>query len=101
MMQEVYVLGVGMHRFNNDYLDIEMMADVAASAALVDASASFGEIGILYNGYVGGRLGIGVDVAKELGMTGIPVIHVENASATGATAFGEAVQIGRGSCRER
>jgi acetyl-CoA acetyltransferase len=91
MMQDVYVLGVGMHRFNNDYLDIEMMADVAASAALVDASASFGEIGILYNGYVGGRLGIGVDVAKELGMTGIPVIHVENASATGATAFGEAV----------
>jgi acetyl-CoA acetyltransferase len=30
-------------------------------------------------------------VAKELGMTGIPVIHVENASATGSAAFGEAV----------
>jgi acetyl-CoA acetyltransferase len=91
MNRDVYVLGVGMHRFNNEGLDIALMADVAGVAALADASIAFDQIGAVYNGYVGGRLGIGVDVVKEFGMTGIPVTHVENASATGSTAFGEAV----------
>ncbi len=36
-------------------------------------------------------MGAGVHIAKEFGLTGLAVTHVENASATGSCAFGEAV----------
>lgn len=91
LARDVYVIGVGMHRFNNDRLDPTMMADVAGMRALEDAGIDFDAVGALYNGYLGGGMASGVRVAKELGLTGIPVTHVENASATGSCAFGEAV----------
>lgn len=87
----VYVIGVGMHPFNNDGLPSASMADVAGMTALADAGIEFREVGALYNGYLGGGVTSGVTIAKEFGLTGIPVTHVENASATGSCAFGEAV----------
>ena len=89
--RDVYVVGVGMHRFNNETLDPGVMADVAGMAALADAGIDFTDVGALYNGYLGGGMASGVRFAKEFGLTGIPVTHVENASATGSCAFGEAV----------
>lgn len=91
MAQKVFVLGVGMHRFNNEGLSSSSMADVAGMAALEDAGLNFSEVGALYNGYLGGEITAGVHIAKQFGLTGIPVTHVENASATGSCAFGEAV----------
>jgi len=91
LSRDVYVIGVGMHRFNNERLDPTAMADVAGMRALEDAGIDFDDVGALYNGYLGGGMASGVRVAKEFGMTGIPVTHVENASATGSCAFGEAV----------
>lgn len=89
--RDVYVVGVGMHPFNNDGVPVADMADVAGTSALHDAGLDFPEVGALYNGYIGAGLTTGVHVAKEFGLTGIPVTHVENASATGSCAFGEAV----------
>ena len=91
LSRPVYVIGVGMHPFNNQRLSSESMADVAGMAALGDAGIAFAEVGALYNGYLGGGVTSGVAIAKEFGLTGIPVTHVENASATGSCAFGEAV----------
>lgn len=91
LARDVYVIGVGMHAFNNKGIPAALMADVAGINALDDAGVEFPEIGALYNGYLGGGMGAGVHIAKEFGLTGIPVTHVENASATGSCAFGEAV----------
>lgn len=91
MLRDAYVVGIGMHPFNNDGVDIASMAYEAGIAALDDAGLDFPEVGALYNGYLSPALTIGVRVAKEFGLTGVPVTHVENASATGSCAFGEAV----------
>jgi len=89
--RRVYVIGVGMHPFTNQPPAVSDMAYEAGIAALDDAGIDFPEVGALYNGYIGGGITTGVHVAKELGLTGLPVTHVENASATGSCAFGEAV----------
>lgn len=91
LARDVYVIGVGMHAFNNNAVPAALMADVAGVNALDDAGIEFPEVGALFNGHLGGSIGAGVHVAKEFGLTGIPVTHVENASATGSCAFGEAV----------
>jgi acetyl-CoA acetyltransferase len=91
MARRVFVVGVGMHPFGNEGIPATDMGYVAGIAALDDAGIDFPEVGALYNGYIGGGMMTGVHLAKDLGLTGLPVTHVENASATGSSAFGEAV----------
>jgi acetyl-CoA acetyltransferase len=91
LSRRVFVVGVGMHPFGNEGIPATDMGYVAGIAALDDAGIDFPEVGALYNGYIGGGITAGVHLAKELGLTGLPVTHVENASATGSSAFGEAV----------
>ncbi len=91
MNREVYVIGVGMHPFTKGYVPLRDMYFTAGVDALEDAGLKFRDIGCLYNGYIGGGMMEGVGYAKDLGMTGLPVVHVENASATGSSAFREAV----------
>ena len=88
---DVAVLGVGMVRFglypdrsNNE------LAREAGLAALADAGLSFREVGEAYAGYIFGTAMTGVRAMKEFGLTGLPVTHVENASATGLVAFRDA-----------
>lgn len=90
MNRDVYVIGVGMHPFMKDCPSSRDMAFTAGRAALVDAGISFSDVGYLYNGYMGGAMLEGVTIAKDFGLTGVPVVHVENASATGSSAFREA-----------
>lgn len=91
MDRDVYVIGVGMHRFGKHDVSRRDMHYVASLAALEDAGLSFRDVGTLYSGYIGGSMLDGVTYAKDLGLTGLPVIHIENASATGSSAFREAV----------
>lgn len=91
MNRDVYVIGVGMHRFTKEYVPIRDMYFTAGVEALKDAGIDFRDVGYLYNGYIGGGMMEGTGYAKDLGLTGIPVVHVENASATGSSAFREAV----------
>ncbi len=90
MLEDVYVAGVGMHPFGKHGKSNKEMAYVAGKAALKDAGIKFRDVGALYNGYIMGDMTEGVAIAKDLGLTGVPVVHVENASATGSTAFREA-----------
>lgn len=78
LARDVYVIGVGMHAFNNNGVAAALMADVAGVNALDDAGIEFPEVGALFNGHLGGGMGAGVHIAKEFGLTGIPVTHVEN-----------------------
>jgi acetyl-CoA acetyltransferase len=99
MDRDVYVIGVGMHPFGKHGASARDMAFTAGVAAMENAGISFKDIGYLYNGYIADRLFAGVSYAKDLGLTGVPVVHVENASATGSSAFREAVlAVGGGTC---
>jgi len=90
-MKDVAVLGVGMYRFGTWYdVSNATMGREAGMAALRDAGLSFRDVQAAYVGHIFAPVMTGVRVMKEFGLTGIPVQHVENASATGSAAFREA-----------
>lgn len=89
--RDVYVVGVGMHPFNNRDTKMRDLAFVSASAALKDAGLRFFDMDAVYTGYLTGQVMDGLTYAKDLGLSGAPITHVENASATGSTAFREAI----------
>jgi len=89
--RDVYVVAVGMHRFGGDAAPLGQRAIAAAHAAMADGPVDYKSVEKLYLGTVLSQPMFGVDVVKDLGLTGIPVVRVENASATGAAAFHEAV----------
>jgi acetyl-CoA acyltransferase len=91
-MRNVYILGTGMLKFGRypDKTVPELGAD-SALIALKDAGVSMKDVemfacGNLYqsNAMVGQR------ILQQIGQTGIPVVNVSNACATGSTAFREA-----------
>jgi acetyl-CoA acetyltransferase len=90
-MKDVAVLGVGMHPFG---LWAEKsssdMALVAGLAALHDAGLAFKDVQAAYVGHIFASPMAGVRAMKEFGLTGLPIQRIENASATGSTAFREA-----------
>ncbi len=100
MTDTVWILGIHMTRFgkhpDEDTLDL---AAEAAMGAISDADVSIRDVGVLAAGNVMGRGGIGQQLQKQIGQTGIPVYNVENACATGATALRTAVMaIKAGEC---
>ena len=84
------VAGVGMVRFGK-YPErrVADLAREAGLAALHDAGMTLADVDEAFVGYVQPAM-LGVQAIKELGLTGLPVTHVENASATGLVAFREA-----------
>jgi acetyl-CoA acetyltransferase len=90
-MKNVAVLGVGMHPFGmwTDKTNADMSL-VAGMAALKDAGLGFKDVQAAYVGHIFATVMTGVRVMKEFGLTGLPVQRIENASATGSTAFREA-----------
>lgn len=105
MANKVYVVGVGMTKFEKpgrrDDWDYPQMAKESGTKALDDAGISFGEVQQAYVGYVYGESTSGQRAVYELGMTGIPVVNVNNNCSTGSTALylaAEAVRGGRADC---
>src|SRR6478736_169357 len=89
MSRDVYVAGVGMIPFtkpgaNEPY---PQMAAKAALAALADAGIGYDQIQQAYVGYVYGDSTAGQRALYEVGMTGIPVVNVNNNCSTGSTAL--------------
>jgi acetyl-CoA acetyltransferase len=89
MSQDVYVAGVGMIPFtkpgaNQPY---PQMASHAANAALKDAGIGYELVQQAYVGYVYGDSTAGQRALYEVGMTGIPVVNVNNNCSTGSTAL--------------
>src|SRR5215470_5287700 len=87
----VAVAGIGMVRFGmlRDYPLMHMARD-AGLAALHDAGLTLADVDEAFVGYIQPAPMTGVKAMKELGLTGLPVTHIENASATGLVAFREA-----------
>ncbi len=87
----VAVAGAGMVRFGR-YPDRSGpdLAREAGLAALHDAGITLADVDEAFVGYVEPKSMLGVKAMKELGLTGLPVTHIENASATGLVAFREA-----------
>jgi acetyl-CoA acyltransferase len=90
-MTEVYVVGVDMIKFGR-FPDrtVPSLGAEAALMALDDAGLTLKDMQALYCGNLGEASGmVGQRVLREIGQTGIPVVNVANACATGATAFRE------------
>ena len=89
----VYILGITMTKFGKhpDKDTVDLAAE-ATMAALADAGVRMKDMGVLAAGnLMGGGLGIGQQLQKQVGQTGIPVYNVANACATGATALRTAI----------
>ena len=88
----VAVAGIGMVRFATRCATYPLMhmARDAGLLALHDAGMTLADVDEAFVGYITPGSMIGVKAMKELGLTGLPVTHIENASATGLVAFREA-----------
>lgn len=103
MSNHAFVTGVGMIPFvkpgsNKPYAE---MAAAALSAALGDAGIGYDAIQQAYVGYVYGDSTCGQHALYRVGMTGIPIINVNNNCSTGSTALflaRQAVQSGASDC---
>ena len=93
-MEDVAIIGVGMHPFGR-YLDkgLEDLARVAVWNAIEDAGIPPKDIQAAYvanslGGLVTGQEGVrGQIILRDAGFSGIPIINVENACASGTTAL--------------
>lgn len=105
-MSNVYVVGVGMTLFGrHPDKDVYDLASEAIELALKDAGVSKSDLGAAYysgttNGFLQGQHFIPGPIAlRRAGIQGIPVYSVENACASGSSAFNLAVQsIQAGNC---
>jgi len=91
-MRDVYVLGVGMIKFGRyPDKDVHELAAEAALQALKDAGMTIQDVQLLASGNLfQANAMVGQRILQQIGQTGIPVINVSNACATGSTAFREA-----------
>ena len=93
-MNDIYVVGVGMTPFGRllERSVYDMVAE-AVGLALKDAGATTADVGSVYystmtNGMLQGQTGIPGPIAmRRLGIQGVPVFSVENACASGSSAF--------------
>lgn len=100
MPNKVFVVGVGMTKFEKpgrregwDYPD---MARESGTKALADAGVDYAAIEQGFVGYCSGDSTSGQRALYELGMTGIPVVNVNNNCSTGSTALYLGAQTIRG-----
>ena len=90
-MNDAYVVGVDMIKFGR-FPDktVPQIGAQAALLALDDCGLTIHDMEALYCGNLGQASGmVGQRILQEIGQTGIPVVNVSNACATGATAFRE------------
>ena len=87
-LRPVYVVGVGWHRYQplseTSYVELGL---TAVLAALADAGIEWAGVDESFIGT--GLLGmaVGRPMLRHLGALGRPLVHVENASASGSAAF--------------
>jgi len=103
MKRRVNVIGVGMTKFAKPGTSPEYyeMAKEAGTKALADAGVAYDEVQQAYVGYVYGDSTCGQRAVYELGLTGIPVVNVNNNCSTGSTALWlarQAIESGAAEC---
>jgi len=98
-MSDIYVAGIAMTVFGRHMeRSLDDLAGEALGGALQDAGCAAADIGVAFysgmtNGVLQGQIAIpGQVVLGKIGVEGIPVFNVENACASGSSAFNLAVQ---------
>ncbi|MDH3598297.1 MAG: thiolase family protein, partial [Candidatus Tectomicrobia bacterium] len=90
-MREVVMLGAGLHRYGvfpgKTYIDLGV---TAIQGALQDAGCGWEDIDAVYCGTVRLGMSAGHNICLRMGATGLAITNVENASASGSSAFREA-----------
>jgi len=89
MSRSVRIAGVGMTPFvkpsgSPSYVEL---AKAAVSHAFADAGVEYPDVEQAYVGYVYGDSTCGQTALYEVGLTGIPIVNVNNNCATGSTAL--------------
>ena len=90
MGRKVFVVGVGMTKFEKpgarewDYPD---MGREAGQAALADAGIPYARVEHAIASYVYGDSTCGQTALYELGLTGVPVLNVNNNCSSGSSAL--------------
>jgi acetyl-CoA acetyltransferase len=91
-LRPVYVAGLGLHRYQfiseTPYVELGL---VAVRAALADAGLEWPSVESAYFAKALLPMAPGRAMLRHLGATGIPIVHIENASASGSAAFRHAV----------
>ena len=100
MSNRVFVVGVGMTKFEKpgrrEGWDYPQMARESGTNALDDAGIDYRQIEEAYVGYCYGESTSGQRALYELGLTGIPIVNVNNNCSTGSTALYLAARAIRG-----
>ncbi|MFO1114403.1 MAG: lipid-transfer protein [Beijerinckiaceae bacterium] len=103
MDSKVLVAGVGMIPFAKPGASepYNEMGEAAGRMALEDAGIAYADVQQAYAGYVYGDSTAGQRAIYPLGMTGIPVVNVNNNCSTGSTALflaRQAIESGDADC---
>lgn len=91
-MSDAYIVGAGMIPFGRypDRTYFQLAAD-ATLMALDDCGLSIKDVGVVYaSSTFNAASMLGQKMLQQIGQTGVPVINVSNACASGATAVREA-----------
>ena len=92
-MREVYIIGVGLHPFGRfGEKDVIEIGREAVVAALADAGVEWKKVEAAYCGTVFAGPMAGNKVLARVGLTGIPIMNLENACASGGSALRAAYQ---------
>lgn len=87
-LRPVYVVGIGFHPYqyptDTPYVTLGLRA---VREALADAGVQWGDVESSYIGTALLGMAVGRPLLRHLGALGQPLVHVENASASGSTAF--------------
>ncbi|MEM8768972.1 MAG: thiolase family protein [Pseudomonadota bacterium] len=90
-MSDAYIVGVDMIKFGR--FPDRTVPNIGAESALLaldDCGLTIHDMQAMYCGNLGQASAmVGQRILQEIGQTGIPVVNVSNACATGATAFRE------------
>jgi benzoylsuccinyl-CoA thiolase BbsB subunit len=87
-LREVSVIGVGMARFGKyPAAKLADLAVPAVKAALADANVPPHSIQMAVCGTALGGMLAGQRILKEIGLTGMPILNVENACSSGSSAL--------------
>ena len=98
-MSNIYIAGIAMTVFGRHLeRSLDDLAGEALQGALKDASCQIGDLGVAFyagmtNGPLQGQIAIpGQVVLSKIGINSIPIYNIENACASGSSAFNLAVQ---------
>lgn len=90
-VNRVFVIGVGMTKFEKpgrrEDFDYPEMAQEAVTNAVKDAGISYKDFEQAFVGYVYGDSTCGQRALYPLGMTGLPIVNVNNNCSTGSSAL--------------